>query len=216
MSRVVNHHHYTQLRYQLRDCSTEPSKVTLIESKRNTPALFGAGLIDGIPDKVLDEVAAEQAKACGDEPEASGFRVMPVKGRVARLNDGRAGRFGWKASVASLSDFTLQACSSELGLEVPGFARAAPPWKNDYKAPGIDLTREQCNSLTRYVGSLPRPGERPADSPEDAGAIERGRRSFKSVGCAACHRQKLGDVDGIFSDLLLHNMGRQLSPSASN
>ena len=42
------------------------SKVTLIESKRNTPPLFGAGLIDAIPDKVLDEVAAEQAKASGD------------------------------------------------------------------------------------------------------------------------------------------------------
>ena len=40
--------------------------LTLVESKRNTPPLFGAGLVDAIPDKVLDEVAAEQAKASGD------------------------------------------------------------------------------------------------------------------------------------------------------
>jgi CxxC motif-containing protein (DUF1111 family) len=183
------------------------SKLTLIESKRNTPPLFGAGLIDAIPDKVFDEVAAEQAKASGEE--------QPVRGRVARLKDGRAGRFGWKASVASLHDFTLQACSSELGLEVPGFARAAPPWKSDYKAPGIDLTREQCDALTGFVASLPRPGVRPADSTEQAGAIERGRQLFTSVGCAVCHRPKLGDVDGIYSDLLLHDMGRQLSDSGS-
>src|SRR5207253_8843473 len=35
------------------------------------------------------------------------------------------------------------------------------------------------------------------------------------VGCAVCHRPKLGDVDGIYSDLLLHDMGRQLSDSGS-
>jgi CxxC motif-containing protein (DUF1111 family) len=194
-------------------------KLTLIESKRNTPPLFGAGLIDAIPDKVLDEVAAEQAKASGDASRSSevrrGDEEPPVRGRVARLKDGRAGRFGWKASVASLHEFTLQACSSELGLEVPGFARASPPWKSDYKAPGIDLTREQCETLTRFVASLPRPGERPADSPEQAGAIERGRQLFASVGCAVCHRPKLGDVDGIYSDLLLHDMGRELSDSGS-
>ncbi len=197
------------------------SKLSLIESKRNTPPLFGAGLIDAIPDKVLEEVAAEQAKASGDRakssefPQSSEFGPLPVRGRVALLKDGHAGRFGWKASVASLREFTLQACSSELGLEVPGFARAAPPWKSDYKAPGIDLTREQCDTLTRFVASLPRPGERPANSPEHADAIKHGRQLFESVGCAACHRPKLGDVDGIYSDLLLHDMGRELSDSGS-
>jgi CxxC motif-containing protein (DUF1111 family) len=195
------------------------ASVTLIESKRNTPPLFGAGLIDAIPEKVLDEVAAEQAKAAGDAPEQSELRQfdekLPVRGRVACLKDGRIGRFGWKASVASLREFTLQACSSELGLEVPGFARAAPPWKSDYKAPGIDLTSEQCDTLTRFVASLPRPVVRPADAPKQAGAIERGRQLFASVGCSACDRPKLGDVDGIYSDLLLHNMGHELSDSGS-
>jgi CxxC motif-containing protein (DUF1111 family) len=136
-------------------------------------------------------------------------------GRVARLKDGRAGRFGWKASVASLREFTLQACSSELGLEVPGFARAATPWKGDYKAPGLDLTSGQCDALTHFVASLARPVARPADSPEQAGEIERGSQVFARVGCVACHRPRLGDVDGIYSDLLLHNMGSQLSDSGS-
>ncbi len=193
--------------------------MTLIESKRNTPPLFGVGLIDGIPDKVLEEVAAEQAKAAGDAPRSSGFRMgddmLPIRGRVARLKDGLVGRFGWKGSVATLREFTLQACSSELGLEVPGLPRAAPPWKKNYKAPGIDLTREQCDTLTRFVASLPRPVERSLDSPAQASAIESGRKLFTSVGCTACHQQKLGDVDGIYSDLLLHDMGRQLSDSGS-
>ncbi len=37
-----------------------------------------------------------------------------------------------------------------------------------------------------------------------------GRKLFASVGCATCHTPKLGQVDGIYSDLLLHDMGQQL------
>jgi CxxC motif-containing protein (DUF1111 family) len=202
-----------------RRCSelTRSGRLTLIESKRHTPSLFGAGLIDAIPDKVLEDVAAVQAKASvGASPEfRRGDEVLPVRGRVARLKDGRAGRFGWKATVANLREFTLQACSSELGLEVPGFARAVPPWKSDDKASGIDLTSAQCDALTAFVASLPSPNVRPADSTEQAGAIERGRELFASVGCAVCHTPKLGVVEGIYSDLLLDNMGHELSDSGS-
>lgn len=194
--------------------SVGESKLTLIESKRNTPPLFGAGLIDAIPDKVLNDIAAQQAAAAGSETNSNEFGVLPVKGRVVRLKDGRAGRFGWKANVASLSDFTLQACSSELGLEVPGFARAAPPWKSNYKAPGIDLTREQCDSLTKFMASLTKP-IRVAESPDQAGAIKHGRQLFEKVGCAVCHRSNLGNAEGIYSDLLLHDMGPDLSDSGS-
>src|SRR6516164_9754898 len=51
-----------------RTMSIGSSKLSLVESKRNTPPLFGAGLIDAIPDKVLEEVAAEQAKVAGAQP----------------------------------------------------------------------------------------------------------------------------------------------------
>jgi len=193
-------------------------RLTLIESRRNTPPLFGAGLIDAIPDRVLEEVAADQEQAAAGAPPPSGLtlnEVQPVRGRVARRKDGRACRFGWKAGVANLREFTLQACSSELGLEVPGFARAAPPWKSGDKAPGVDLTSAQVDALTGFVASLPRPRVRPADSTDDAGAIQRGRELFASVGCAVCHRPTLGSVEGIYSDLLLHDMGHHLSDSGS-
>jgi CxxC motif-containing protein (DUF1111 family) len=204
--------------------------LTLIESQRNAPALFGAGLIDGIPDQVLIDAAAEQMKAYRLLPEiernpdglsseemqfANRNVALPVKGRVARLKDNRIGRFGWKGSVATLREFTLQACSQELGLEVPGLARAIPPWNKDYKAPGIDLTAEQCDSLTFFVSSLSKPVERPPGTPEEAAIVVNGRKLFSSVGCAACHLPKLGDVDGIYSDLLLHDMGPVLSDAGS-
>jgi CxxC motif-containing protein (DUF1111 family) len=202
--------------------------IVLIPSQRNTPALFGTGLIDRIPDRVFEEVAAEQQRAADEAskrertetPSGSPASLvhpgevevaLPVAGRVARLKNGRIGRFGWKAQVSGLREFTLQACSNELGLEVPGFHRAAPPWKKDYKAPGLDLTDEQCNQLIRFVASLPAPGTRTPETPQHAAEITAGQKLFARVGCVACHRPKLGDVDGIYSDLLLHDMGQRLS-----
>jgi CxxC motif-containing protein (DUF1111 family) len=140
---------------------------------------------------------------------------LPITGRVMRLKDSRVGRFGWKANVATLKEFTRQACSSEIGLEVPGFPRAAPAWRKDYKAPGLDLSAEQCDQLIRFVAALPRPTQRPAESPEHAKEIMAGQKLFSTVGCAVCHRPKLGELDGIYSDLLLHDMGQLLSDSGS-
>ncbi len=209
--------------------------LALIPSQRNAPALFGAGLIDRIPDSALEKTAAEQknaAKAHEKEwkmalkPGSShdrgqlamlngGDGPLQITGRVARLKNGHIGRFGWKASVATLKEFTLQACSTELGLEVPGFPRALPPWRKDYKAPGPDLSAAQCEQLVRYVASLPKPSQRPAETPQHAEEIAAGQKLFSRVGCADCHSPKLGDVDGIYSDLLLHDMGQLLSDSGT-
>jgi CxxC motif-containing protein (DUF1111 family) len=192
-----------------RDVGT--ATLQLVLSQRNAPSLFGVGAIERIPDRVLEKVAAEQARAAaspdGDFP--------PVSGRVARLRDGRIGRFGWKAQTATLRDFTLQACAVELGLEVPGFAQSAPPWVAGYKARGLDLTAEQCNALIAFVGSLPPPAARAPETPQHAAEIAAGQKLFEKIGCAECHRPKLGDVAGIYSDLLIHDMGEALADTGS-
>ena len=43
--------------------------------------------------------------------------------------------------------------------------------------------------------------------------MREGRRLFAEVGCASCHTPSLGEVRGIYSDLLLHDMGQTLSDS---
>ncbi len=174
-------------------------------SQRNATALFGAGKIDSIPERVLEEAAA---KKFADFPK--------VVGRVARDDKGRVGRFGWKAQKASLDDFVLTACAVELGLDVPGHPQPPLPHKADYKAPGLDLTQEQCNALVKYVAALPAPVELKAEHPKHAEFIASGKALFASVGCAACHTPKLGDVDGIYSDLLLHDMGPGLTDAGSS
>ena len=51
---------------------------------------------------------------------------------------------------------------------------------------------------------------KPADQKQSA-QFKAGEAAFKSIGCAVRHMPKLGEVDGIYSDLLLHDMGPQLA-----
>jgi CxxC motif-containing protein (DUF1111 family) len=173
-------------------------------SQRNTPALFGARLIDEMPERVI--LAEERAQKV--RWHAAGGEHAPI-GRALRLPDGRVGRFGWKAQSASLLDFVQAACANELGLDNPGQAQPKPLAFPGYNSKGIDLTRQQCEQMTAFLAALPRPVER-APSPRVQESVERGRHAFNAIGCAECHTPSLGSVEGLYSDLLLHRMGMEL------
>jgi CxxC motif-containing protein (DUF1111 family) len=178
---------------------TREDMLTLQHSTRNTPALFGAGLIGAIPEKVLLDA------------ETQSFPGFPeIKGRVSRLADGRLGRFGWKGQTATLREFVLAACSNEVGLEVPGrhqVSLASAKYFDPSKLK-LDLDAEQCNLLVQYVSNLPPPLRRP---PDNGTLPPWGYTVFESIGCATCHAPALGGVNGLYSDLLLHDLGDRIS-----
>ena len=186
-------------RATLRTCLNQigAKHVAVGITERNAPPLFGTGLIDGLADAEFEKAASHQAPS--------------IRGRVHRLTDGRIGRFGWRAQVASLEDFVLSACANELGLEVPGHHQAVSPLTPDAQAKGLDLTDEECVALVDYVRSLPRPVSPEPSNAHAAAAVAEGRRQFRFIGCAGCHIPDLGSVQGIYSDLLLHDMGDELS-----
>jgi RNA polymerase sigma factor (sigma-70 family) len=190
-------------RFRERSAELHPTTaVTLDVSERNTPALFGAGLIDAIPATVLVEEAARQPKE--------------VRGRVSRTAKGEIGRFGWKAQTATLHDFVRAACAGELGLEVPGFAQSASPLAPGKKAKGLDMSEGECDALVAYVRSLPAPVVLEPAGARGRNDLESGRELFAEVGCATCHAPTLGEVRGIYSDLLLHDMGQSLGDSGTS
>lgn len=176
-------------------------------SQRNTPPVFGAGLIDSITADMLRELAATQQKdgrVTGRVPPGPRGPSGPV-----------LGHFGWRGQTMSLREFVLGACANELGLEVPGHHQAANPLNPDAKASGLDMNEEQANQLIAYVAALPAPRQEiPADA-EQAKAVERGFTTFKTLGCADCHVQDVGPAKGIYSDLLLHDMGPGLADAVS-
>jgi CxxC motif-containing protein (DUF1111 family) len=133
---------------------------------------------------------------------------------VSRLKDGRIGRFGWKAQTATLKEFVLSAAAGEMGLEVPGKHQAADPRLPGIGATGLDMDEAECDALTEYLRGLPPPvASKPADRQESE-QLRSGERTFRSLGCAYCHLPKLGSVSGIYSDLLLHDMGSGLEDAA--
>ena len=52
------------------------------------------------------------------------------------------------------------ACANELGLSNPGHAQPRPLSKPNYQSVGLDLTARQCDEITSFVASLPRPQQR--------------------------------------------------------
>jgi CxxC motif-containing protein (DUF1111 family) len=84
-----------------------------------------------------------------------------------------------------------------------------------YRPAGLDLTDGQCDQLTAYVGSLSRPVERLPDDAVQADQARAGKKLFASVGCADCHVADVGNVKGLYSDLLLHHMGADLEGGGS-
>lgn len=187
---------------QIKGLRGQVGNFAFVHSPRNPTALFGAGLIDQIPDRVLLEQAQRQFK---DFPE--------IQGRVAKMKDGKIGRFGWKDQKTSLYEFAMTACAVELGLDVPDQPQSGLPLDPKYKPKGHDMDQAECDALVAYLRNLPAPVQRKAASPQEAEMLSAGEKHFAAVGCANCHVKQLGAVSGIYSDLLLHDMGQDLGDS---
>jgi CxxC motif-containing protein (DUF1111 family) len=179
-------------------------------TQRNTPALFGDGLLDMIPE---DELHAAQRRnsTAARLVGLSRAKDPMVRGRVARLPDGRLGRFGWKAEFATLQEFVKAACANEIGLSNPDRPQGTPMARRDYKAPGTDLTNDQCSQMTDFIRGLEAPSQvLPTDS-AGRDRVKAGEETFVKVGCADCHTPDLGSIKGFYSNLLLHDLGTSLA-----
>ncbi len=163
--------------------------------QRNTTPLFGAGLIDAVSEK---EILA-QARSQLHYPE--------ISGRPATLKDGLIGKFGWRGNIPSLLDFVDQACANEVGLETRRKRQPRDPLNPDYRNPTTDISDGQIRAMNQFIVSLPAPVRNIPHDAADRARVVRGEQLFASVGCAVCHVPNLGPATGLYSDLLLHEMG---------
>lgn len=163
-------------------------------SLRKSPALFGLGLVEQVP---VEELMKERPG-----PDA-------IRGRLGGTGD-RPGRFGRKANVPDLAEFTRAAFAVELGF---GPQALRPTGE------GLSTAIEQVTSFVRMLGPPP---PRPSGSP----AERLGRELFHGIGCAQCHVPRLAgryavNGDSVefeiapYSDFLLHDMGPVLSDGIS-
>jgi CxxC motif-containing protein (DUF1111 family) len=196
------------------------------EARRNnvifripTP-VFGAGLIEAIPDATIVENkmshhAAKRALGISGHPNING-------------NDGTIARFGWKAQNKSLELFAGEAYNVEQGVtnelfpterdETPAcLFNGTPEDHTKFDA----LTPIDAVSDTVKFALFMRFLAPPTPAPETR-SIARGRALFSKVGCELCHTPSLttgpsssGALSGkqvpLFSDLLVHRMGPRLA-----
>jgi len=192
--------------------TSEPIPAAATDSgHRTTPDLFGFGLLDAVPDREI------LALADPDDRNGDG-----ISGRPNRTADGRLGRFGRKAQVATLREFNIDAFVMEMGVTNPGNQTEQTIAVEPLPA-GIDpvaepeITAQQFDATDAFVRFLAPPPR----GPFSIGAA-RGTLLFRSIGCASCHVPALVtgadrrpalrfQVVRAFTDLLLHDMGPDLA-----
>jgi len=178
--------------------SAQSLTITAHIQARNTTPLFGAGLIDRVPDSVILQYAKSKK------------RFPEIKGRPATLAFARVGKFGWRANFASLLEFTENACVNELGLQSKSVPQAADATMPNYKNAAVDISDEAIGLMAQFVAALPAPTRAMPTDSQHAQQIALGENRFNAVGCVECHVRDLGPAQGIYSDLLLHDMGPRL------
>ena len=203
--------------------------------------VFGAGLIEAIPDSVI--LANMQANAT--QKSALGISGHPnslLSGNVNRsANDGTITRFGWKAQNKSLLMFAAEAYNVEMGISNPLFPQerdetptclftATPNDTLNFTTPATTATSNPAvisdiEAFADFMRMLAPPAPAP-----DTPSIANGRATFTRVGCAHCHAPSLttgkmiasgsstspsaalsSQTANLYSDLLVHHMGEGLA-----
>jgi CxxC motif-containing protein (DUF1111 family) len=196
-------------------------------------AVFGAGLIEAIPDATI--VANMNANASlktqlgiSGHPNYSG-------------NDGTITRFGWKAQNKSLEIFSGEAYNVEMGVTNEEFpnergdvagncaSNPTPESATDFTGTGPAITSDVA-AFSNFMRMLapPTPSIEGIPGNPTAATVAIGAAAFVAVHCDTCHTPIMltgngptttsalaGKAAGLFSDLLVHNMGTGLADNVS-
>lgn len=205
----------------------ELGKDTMI-SPRVAPAVVGLGLLEGVPEATILDIAKEQEK-------------LGVPGRPNYVWDYEAeqtvlGRFGWKANQPSLRQQTAGAFLGDIGATTSLFPEENCPavQKQCREVPSAskcggqggctgnyrpEVVPSRLTNITLYLQALAVPARRNVNDAE----VRRGEDLFASAKCSVCHRPQLrtGAKTAIpaaadlvihpYTDLLLHDMGENLA-----
>ncbi|MEP6652585.1 MAG: di-heme oxidoredictase family protein [Myxococcales bacterium] len=94
----------------------EPPDATIHNVGRQTTPLFGGGLVEAIPDSVIIGLQAIQPPAIRGVVSTVPLIFPNPADPTQHIGDLRVGRFGWKAGIATLVQFSADAYSNEMGI----------------------------------------------------------------------------------------------------
>lgn len=199
--------------YELQDLAYGPLGGDVVLGGRVAPQLIGLGLLEAIPEAAL--LAHEDP----EDRDGDG-----ISGRAHRLTPASIGRFGWKATQATVHDQTAAAFVHDMGITssahpvepLTDTERAAIAFANGGEP---EIEDHKLARVVFYTRTLAVPAQRDADTP----AVAAGRGHFDAFGCAVCHVPTFttapvefhpafgGQKIHPFTDLLLHDLGPELA-----
>jgi CxxC motif-containing protein (DUF1111 family) len=194
--------------------------------------LFGAGLLENIPDattyaNMAANAQLKQGMGISGHPNISG-------------NDGTITRFGWKAQNKSVEIFAGEAYNVEMGVTNELFPeeRSLPPASclfnptpedtTNFPASGAEILSDivAFSDFMRFLAPAAPSTEGIPGNPS-ARSIADGQSLFTQVHCSLCHTLTLqtgtssfgaglsNQTAALYSDLLVHHMGSGLADNIS-
>jgi CxxC motif-containing protein (DUF1111 family) len=188
------------------------------------PPILGRGYLEAISDDEILRVEAQQKlRTDGIHGRANHVTYASQPNPDTRFHahqpgDMVIGRFGLKARIAAIDDFTADAFQGDMGITSPlrPLEIANPDGLTDDLKVGVDVTIESVNRRAMYI--------RMTAIPKRVDATDaRGRQLFAATQCAACHVPTLetradypvallAGIDApVYTDLLLHDLGDALA-----
>jgi CxxC motif-containing protein (DUF1111 family) len=192
---------------------------TNVFARRVPIPLFGAGLVEAIPDQTLLALEDPHDRN-GDGVSGRAALVVDVE-----TGDRRVGRFGWKAQHATLITFGADAYRNEMGITNDLFPqesafgisaeqmRVCDPFSDPEDIREPRTRRRGIDNFASFMRFLA-PAERAGVNEQ----IQAGEQVFAAIGCTTCHVPTLETgpnanplfhrkTVALFSDLLLHDVG---------
>lgn len=205
--------------------------VPAVYSLRAAPPMIGMGLLEAVPE-------ADILARARTVPDADGVKGTPNYVYDPESGAVRLGRFGWKASKATLRQQAATALLQDMSVT----SSVYPSRDCNYgpaacaageRKPGI--TEADLTSLANYLALVAVPAQRSQASgfPKGVAPLDEhrvnpqqvalGARLFDSARCTACHTAEMKTGSGHlfaelrdqtirpYTDLLLHDMGAELA-----
>ena len=198
--------------YQLKDLQYGKLNDNVSITNRLAPALVGLGLLEQLTDK---QILSNEDINDNNKDGISGKANIVFS---AKHKDFRVGRYTKKSSAPSVIHQTAAAAFNDMSLKNPFFPNEnctvsqkkcleAPKGDENRGETNLDLPMKRLEAISFYLTNL--------KIPKSVITQKDGELLFSSIGCVKCHTASFTLTNGYqikpFSDLLLHDMGKDLS-----
>ncbi|EMY3483247.1 c-type cytochrome [Flavobacterium psychrophilum] len=206
--------------YQINNLGYGALAGGVLVSPRIANQMIGLGLLEAVPEStVLGFIATNNS----NEISGKANYVYDVESNSQKL-----GRFGWKANQPTIRQQAAGAFSGDMGITTSIFPNEnAPPSVNLNTIPNggsPEISDDNLAKVVLYSSSLAVPARRNYTEQN----VLKGKKIFQEINCTACHVPKIQTSTNYpilafrnqtirpYTDLLLHDMGEELSDNASD